>query len=329
MTREVRSFVQACPVCAQQKSSNQRPAGLLHPLPIPQRPWSHISMDFVTGLPASEGNTVVLVVVDRFSKAAHFIPLPKLPSAKETADLILQNVVRIHGTPVDIVSDRGPQFMSRYWKAFWSLLGSSVSLSSGFHPQSNGQTEWINQELEKYLCCFTSHQPSSWSRFLLWAELAHNTLRSSSTGLSPFKCQFGFKPPLFFSQEIEVGVPNAERFVKRCRRTWKRAHAALKRASARHKRSTDKRRRATPHYRIGQRVWLSAKDLPLKVESKKLAPRFVGPFKITSRVNPVAYRLALPRSLRVRPTFHVSRLKPVLTSLVSPSSHPSRPPLVL
>ncbi len=186
MLRDVRSFVQACPVCAQQKSSNQRPAGLLHPLPIPQRPWSHISMDFITGLPVSEGNSVVLVVVDRFSKAAHFIALPKLPSAKDTAEIVLQNVVRIHGIPVDIVTDRGPQFMSRYWRAFWSLFGSSVSLSSGFHPQSNGQTERVNQELEKYLRCFTSHQPSSWSRFLVWAELAHNTLRSSSvnSGLS-------------------------------------------------------------------------------------------------------------------------------------------------
>lgn len=223
--------MQACPVCAQQKSSNQHPASLLHPLPIPQHPWSHISMDFITGLPVSEGNSVVLVVVDRFSKAAHFIALPKLPSAKETTEIVLQNVVRIHGIPVDIVTDRGPQFMSRYWRAFWSLFGSSVDLSSGFHTQSNGQTECVNQELEKYLRCFTSHQPSSWSRFLVWAELAHNTLRSSSTGLSPFKCQFGFEPPLFFSQEVEVGVPNAEKLIERCKRIWKRSHLALKHAS--------------------------------------------------------------------------------------------------
>ncbi len=143
MLRDVRSFVKACPVCAQQKSSNQRPAGLLHPLPIPQRPWSHISMDCITGLPVSEGNSVVLVV-DRFSKASHFIALPKLPSAKDTAEIVLQNIARINGIPVDIVTDQGPQFMSRYWRAFWSLFGSSVSLSSGFHPQSNGQTERVN-----------------------------------------------------------------------------------------------------------------------------------------------------------------------------------------
>ena len=86
-------------------------------------------MDFITGLPTSTGNKVILVVVDQFSKAAHFIALPKLPSARETADLVLQHVVRIHGVPSDIVSDCGPQFAARFWKAFWSLFDASVSLS--------------------------------------------------------------------------------------------------------------------------------------------------------------------------------------------------------
>ena len=101
----------------------------------PRRPWSHIALDFVTGLPPSHGNTTILTVVDRFSKSVHLVPLPKLPSAKETADLLVQHVFRLHGLPVDVVSDRGPQFTSNFWRAFCNLLGAKVSLSSGFHPQ--------------------------------------------------------------------------------------------------------------------------------------------------------------------------------------------------
>ena len=138
-------------VCAQSKTPQQAPSGLLQPLPVPHHPWSHISLDFVTGLPPSDGNTTILMVVDRFSKGAHFIPLPKLPSAKETAQLMVQHVCRIHGLPVEIVSDRGPQFSSKFWKVFCTLIGSSASLSSGFHPQSNGESERANQDMEMAL----------------------------------------------------------------------------------------------------------------------------------------------------------------------------------
>ena len=136
---DVRGYVNACPVCNQNKTSRHPPAGFLHPLPAPQRPWSHISLDFVTGLPTSKDHTAILTVVDRISKMVHFIPLSKLPSAKETAELVLQNIFRLHGLPTDIVSDRGPQFTSIFLGEFCSLVGASFSLASGFHPQSNGQ----------------------------------------------------------------------------------------------------------------------------------------------------------------------------------------------
>lgn len=112
LKEDTQDFVKACPVCNRHKTSRQAPAGLLQPLPVPHRPWSHISMDFVTGLPSSEGHTVVLTIVDRFSKMVHFVPLPKLPSAKETAQLVLLHVFHLHGLPVDVVSDRGPQFVA-------------------------------------------------------------------------------------------------------------------------------------------------------------------------------------------------------------------------
>ena len=138
---DIREFVAACEVCARSKASHRPPAGLLRPLPIPGRPWSHIALDFVTGLPSSQGNTTILTMVDRFSKMVHFAALPKLPSAVETADLLVSHVVRLHGIPVDIVSDCGPQFTSKVWQAFCHGIGATVSLSLGYHPQTNGQAE--------------------------------------------------------------------------------------------------------------------------------------------------------------------------------------------
>ncbi len=135
--------------------------------------------------------------MDRFSKAAHFIPLPKLPSAKETAVTVVDHVFRLHGLPMDVVSDRGPQFVSKFWQEFCKLLGATVSLSSGFHPQSNGQTERANQDLERVLRYLVSKNPSSWSQQLSMVEYAHNSLPVSSTGLSPFKCSLGYSH-LFF-----------------------------------------------------------------------------------------------------------------------------------
>lgn len=329
MNTDVKFFVAACQVCAQNKTPHTRPHGLLHPLPIPKRPWSHVSMDFITGLPPSEGHTVILVIVDRFSKACRFIPLPKLPSAQETAKLMCQQVFRTFGLPLDIVSDRGPQFTSRFWRAFCKLIGATVSLSSGFHPESNGQTERLNQDLETTLRCLASTNPSSWSRYVIWAEYAHNTLCCSSTGLSPFECQFGFQPPLFPDQEADVGVPSAQNFVRRCRRVWHRVRSALQRSARRYQLQSNRHRRPAPPLRSGQRVWLSTRDLPLRVESRKLAPRFVGPFKILKKINPVSYRLQLPRAMRINPTFHVSRLRPVVTSLLAPATKPPPPPRII
>ncbi len=212
MARDTLDFDLACSVCASCKTSNRPPAGLLQPLSVPSRPWSHISLDFVTALPPSQGNRVVLTVVDRFSKAAHFIPLPKLPSARETATVVIDHVFRVHGFPRDVVSDRGPQFVSKFWREFCKLLGASVSLSSGFHPQSNGETERANQDLERVLRCLVSQNPSSWSQQLSWVEYAHNSLPVSSTGQSPFECSLGYQPPIFPSLESEVAVSSVPRF---------------------------------------------------------------------------------------------------------------------
>eukprot|EP00063_Salmo_salar_P054628 XP_014029463.1 PREDICTED: uncharacterized protein LOC106586555 [Salmo salar] len=220
------------------------------------RPWSHIALNFVTGLPPANSYSVILTIIDRFSKVAHFIPLSKLPSSRETVDLLVFHVFHLHGLPTDIVSDRGPQITSRVWRSFCSALGINVSLSSGYHPQTNGQTELANQEMETALCCMTSANPSSWSVQLPWVEYDHKSLTNASSGMSPFECALDYQPPLFPAQEVEVAVPSVHDHMRRCHRTWRKARATLLCASARTQSQANCRLASAPVYTPGQKQLL-------------------------------------------------------------------------
>ena len=224
LEEDVQGYFNVCPVCNQNKTSCHLQAGFLHPLPVPHRPWSHISLDFVTGLPTSKGHTVILTVVDRFSKMAHFIPLSKLPSAKDTAKLVLQHIFGLHGLPTDIVSDRGPQFTSMFWKEFCNLVGASVSLFSGFHPQSNRQTERMNQDLETILCCLMNHNPASWSEhphllfywtfalpMHLWVS-ASTICQSRKGGCLPISTSLRLPLPAHLDQARTALLKSADRY---------------------------------------------------------------------------------------------------------------------
>lgn len=310
LSNDVSMYVKSCSVCARSKTPRKLPAGLLEPLPIPQRPWSHLSIDFVTDLPRSEGNTTILVICDRFSKSCRLVPLKGLPMAMETAQALFHHVFRVYGIPEDIVSDRGSQFTSRVWKAFCKQLDINVSLTSGYHPQANGQVERLNQELGRYLRSYCSQEQERWAEFLPWAEYARNSLTHSSTGLTPFQCVLGYQPPMFPWSGEPSEVPAVDDWVRRSERVWDSAHVRLQRAIRAQKIQADRRRRPHPNYQPVQRVWLSTKDLRLRLPSRKLSPRYVGPFRILRQINPVTYRLELPAHYRISPSFHVSLLKP-------------------
>ncbi|KAK3531883.1 hypothetical protein QTP70_034386 [Hemibagrus guttatus] len=328
LTSDVEEHVRACSTCAQTRTSRQLPEGLLEPLPIPQRPWSHLSVDFLTDLPDSGGHTAVLVVVDRFSKGCKLIPLKGLPSAMQTAEALFLHVFRNFGLPEDIVSDRGPQFTSRVWESLCARLGIGVSLSSGYHPQSNGQAERLNQEIGRFLRSYCSREQHRWSEFLPWAEYAQNSLTHSSTGMTPFQCVLGYQPPLFPWAGEPSDIPTVEDWYRRSQEVWERAHVRLQRAVRRQGIQANRRRRPHPSYQVGQMVWLSTKNLRLKLPCRKLSPRFIGPFEIIRQVNPVAYRLRLPATYRICPTFHVSLLKPAHPSTErAPAGEEPPPPL--
>ncbi len=286
MARDVRRFAQGCPDCAMSKSPRHLPAGKLLPLPVPNRPWSHLGVDFVTDLPPSEGKTCILVMVDRFSKSCRLLPFKGLPTALEMAELLFNHVFRYYGIPEDIVSDRGPQFISRVWKAFFQLLGVTVSLSSGYHPESNGQTERKIQEVGRFLRTFCHGHQNSWNQFLGWAEYAQNSLRQPSTGLTPFQCVLGFQPPLFPWSGEPSDVPAVDYWFRESEKVWV-IHHHFQRAVCRQKTAADVKRAETPTYHPGQKVWLSTRDI--RLPCRKLNPRFVGPFTILEQVNPVTY----------------------------------------
>ncbi|MCH87507.1 hypothetical protein A2U01_0008378, partial [Trifolium medium] len=188
-------FVKSCDVCQRQKYLASSPGGLLQPLPVPQQIWEDISIDFITGLPKSKGFEAIWVVVDRLSKYSHFIPLKHPYTAKSFAEIFCKEVVRLHGVPSTIVSDRDPIFMSCFWKELFKMQGTHLKMSSAYHPEYDGQTEVVNRCLETYLRCFISDQPKSWILWVHWAEYWFNTNYRTSTDKTPFEIVYGRLPP--------------------------------------------------------------------------------------------------------------------------------------
>ena len=310
MWKDVKEFVLSCDICSRSKTPRHRPYGLLQPLSVPRRPWSSVSMDFITDLPPSNSFDSIFVVVDRLTKMAHFVPCKKTSSSEDTARLFLDNVYRYHGLPDDIVSDRGTQFVSKFWRCLFEILKVDIKLSSAFHPQTDGQTERVNQVLEQYLRCSINYQQDDWTAYLPLAEFAYNNTLHSSTQSTPFFSNYGYHPKIDLLSPETNSNPAAEGFVRQLSELQTTLRLQLQSAQQAYKTSADKFRNEAPAFKIGDKVWLLRRNIKTKRPCDKLDYRRLGPFVVQKQINPVAYRVELPATMKVHPVFHVSLLEP-------------------
>ncbi|KAF1327470.1 Retroelement pol polyprotein, partial [Globisporangium splendens] len=326
------------PVATHPGSNNRKKIGLMMPIPTPQECWDVVSMDFITGLPVSEGFDAILVTVDKLSKRPKYHPTHSTADDEGTAKVFFEAVVRHHGLPKVIISDRDPKFTSVFWKSLTKLVGIKLSMTTSHRAQADGQTERQNLVLEDALRCMVSYHGDDWVSHLGTIEFAHATLVNESTKFTPFEVDTGRKVRNLIAQEFGVDEGNfepvniaefAKNFAEKCQQVVKLAQENLKQAQERQKKYYDRKRREV-EFNTGDLVMLDTKNLPLKtvaqstsLQKAKLAAKKVGPFKIDSIVNKNVARLVFPPNMkRLHPAFNVELLSHYVEN---PTKFHSRP----
>ncbi|KAL5565172.1 hypothetical protein UlMin_028336 [Ulmus minor] len=314
MSRDVAEYVQHCLTCQQVKAEHQRPSGLLQPLMIPEWKWEHISMDFVMGLPKTlKGYNSIWVIVDRLTKSAHFLPVKNTYKMEQYAKLYVQEIVRLHGIPLSIVSDRDPKFTSTFWKSLHKAMGTRLRFSTAFHPQTDGQSERTIQTLEDMLRACVIDFQGTWEETLPLVEFSYNNSYQATIGMAPYEALYGRKcrSPIHWDEVRERKLLGPE-IVQKTVDIVEKIRQRMKTAQSRQKSYVDRRRKPL-EFAIGDKVFL--KVAPMKGMMRfgkrgKLSPRFVGPFEILERIGDLAYRVALPPAMSgIHNVFHVSMLR--------------------
>jgi hypothetical protein len=322
LRRDVKTYVKSCPACQHNKASNQKPAGLLQPLQIPDRRWQSVSLDFITQLPKTKsGHTAIMVFVDRFSKMVHFVPTVTKVKAEQCTRLFVHHIFRLHGVPRELVSDRDTRFTSHFWAEVMARIGSKRCMSTAFHPQSDGQTERANRVLEDMIRHYVSIEQDDWDECLDAVEFAVNNSYQESIQNTPFMLNYGQHPLTPASVDVDFKAPRAASFTRDLQEALALAKRCLQEAQNRQKVYADQKRRDAT-FTAGDRVLLNTRHLRVKAPDgkkasgkrmKKLMPKWIGPFKVLKRVGAVAYELEVPPSMKMHDVFHVSLLKPYHT----------------
>ncbi|KAK1602693.1 hypothetical protein QYE76_007870 [Lolium multiflorum] len=315
MRRDVDRYVRRCITCNKSKSK-LKPHGLYTPLPAPTTPWEDISMDFVLGLPRTKrGHDSIFVVVDRFSKMSHFIACHKSDDASHIANLFFREIVRLHGVPKTIVSDRDVKFMSYFWKTLWRKLGTKLLFSTTCHPQTDGQTEVVNRTLSQLLRSMIKKNLKEWEECLPHVEFAYNRAVHSTTELCPFEVVYGFKPitpldllPLPIHERVNMEASKRADYVKKIHEKTK--ELIEKKGKSNAARMNKKRKEML--FKPGDLVWVHfRKDRFPKLRKSKLKPRGDGPYKVLAKINDNAYSIDLPEDeFGVSNSFNVADLTP-------------------
>jgi hypothetical protein len=286
-------------------------------------------MDFITQLPDSKGFTAILVVVDRLTKMAHFIPTTNEIDADGTVSLLMSRVVSAHGLPDDIVSDRDKTLTAQFTQAFMTSLGVTQNLSTAFHPQTDGQTERTNATLEQYLRCFSNYQQDDWSELLPMAEFCYNNTVHSSTNQTPFFALHGYHPRFSINvPRVASSNPLAHERLTSLKETQDNLKFYIKSAQESQERYYNRHVEPQPAFVPGDEVWLLRKNIKTTRPSDKLDARKLGPFKIIEAVNSRSFRLQLPSSMsKVHPVFHVSLLERYQANTIPGRTVPPPPPI--
>jgi hypothetical protein len=273
-------------------------------------------MDFITKLPLSEEPSTgifydsVLVVVDRLTKFCYYIPYQEATDAEQMAYILYDRIFRDHGVPTEILTDRGPTFASKFWQAFTALIGLNHRLSTAFRPQTDGQTERMNQVLEQYLRCYINYEQDNWVEKLPIAQFAYNTAYNESTKLTPAYANFGFTPNAYHDKR-ETKTINPAAILKTD--DLKNLHKAMKKeleeVRDKMRRYYDKKKVEGPTFKEGDMVYLSTKNIETKRPSHKLDYKYIGPYKIKKQVKKDVYELDLPPKVRLHPVYHISYLE--------------------
>jgi RNase H-like domain found in reverse transcriptase/Reverse transcriptase (RNA-dependent DNA polymerase)/Integrase zinc binding domain/Chromo (CHRromatin Organisation MOdifier) domain len=315
MSQLIGQYCRTCDLCLRTKVPRRKPIGELHPLPVPESHWSVVSVDFIVELPESNGYDAVMCCVDSVGKRAHFIPTHTTVTALGAARLYLHHVWKLHGLPDAFLCDRGPQFVAEFTRELYRLLGIKLFASTAYHPQTDGQTERVNQELEQFIRLFVNECQDDWDDLLPMGEFAYNNHIHSSTQQTPFMMDMGRHPQMGFEpHEAPSRLQTVNEFAERMKDTLTEAKAALTKVKDDMACFYNQCHTPAPTYKVGDRVYLDSSDISTTRPSKKLAHHFLGPFPIVKCIGTHAYRLRLPNSMsRLHPVFHVVKLLPAPT----------------
>jgi len=323
-------YVSACETCQRTKPRQGAIAAPLHPHDPPSAPWEVISADMIGPLSKSNGFDAIFVIVDRLTKMVIAVPSTVDQTAEGTARIFRDHVFKRFGVPKKVISDRGPQFVSNFMTEFYRMVGITANPSTAYHPQTDGQTERANAEVEKYLRAWINTRQDDWAEWLAIAEFAINNRTTTATGVSPFELNYGRHPNVNVAPRRTGKNEAASTFVRDMQDAAKEAEAALKLAADTMKAQTDKHRQPSRNYIVGQRVWLEATNINFPAApgaTKKLMDRRVGPFKILKKIGPSAYRLQLPRGWkRMHPVFNEALLTPFVPPEAEHQKAPPPPP---